>query len=113
MTLVGVITLLNENACAGAITAPGGQQYYFDYVVGENLMMCDDSPVPLFTGHHEQPEGSRLKLPMVGDAVVFVPDAEGASSVRVWGYASHFVYLTERRYGSGFRNTAGRELSRS
>jgi hypothetical protein len=83
----------------GTLRTSDGHLVAFAYKQGQNMMITDDSEVPQFTGHHEQPRGYRLKYPAIGDVILF----EGTSQQPLvrWGYVAQHEALAARRSGKG------------
>lgn len=95
---IGVITTYNSSKESGEITDTDGNVLVFLYKDGQNMKSGEDLITPQLTGHHAQPKGYSLKIPMIGDPVVF----NGTNKVTEWGYTRHFVELAERQYGTLF-----------
>lgn len=84
----------------GQITA-GGKAHGFDYSGGRTIVSSNNMPEPVL-GRHTQPSGFELKVPRVGDSVVFTIIDSGVQ----WGYAEHYVDASLRRAPSEFRSIA-------
>jgi hypothetical protein len=96
----GIVTAYDNDLQSGEITDTVGETFLFYYKDGQNMIYGDGLATPQFSGHHNQPDGSALKLPDVGDAVCFTkPDKD---SIKVWGYARHFIDLAEKRHSTRF-----------
>lgn len=94
----GIVDSYSNASGAGTIRSTSGSVLWFKYEDGQNMMSEPASMVPAFTGRHEQAEGHRLKVPRIGDAVLFSQQRHGL----VWGYVRHFVDLAEHRFGTDF-----------
>jgi hypothetical protein len=90
----GAVTSYDVNSEIGQIIASDGARLRFTYYQGQNLISVPKSSVPLFSGHHEQPEDYFLKVPQSGDVVVF----ERSDRLVRWGYMAHYQDLTSRQY---------------
>jgi hypothetical protein len=97
---IGLVSKYNDIGQRGVIVSPHGDAHSFRYIDGQSMMSGDDLMVPLFTGRHDQRSGFQLKVPRVGDAVIFA--GKPGENYVVWGYLQHFLDLVERKYGSDF-----------
>jgi len=99
----GIVSKYNDIKQRGVIASSDGRTHRFRFTDGQNMMSGDDLVVPRFTGRHDQPPGFRLKVPRVGDAVIFT--AKPRQGYITWGYMQHYLYLVERKHGSEFLAT--------
>jgi hypothetical protein len=96
----GIVTAIEASTATGEIMSCDGAVYPFAYRRGQNVASSATTPVPQLSGYHAQPQGFQLKLPRVGDPILFRESPDGV--VSAWGYARHFIELAERRFGTEF-----------
>ena|SRR5579862_26968 len=99
---VGIISKYVLRSRRGEIRNSAGNVFRFTYEQGQSIALDngDERPSsPALSGTHTQPGNAALKVPRVGDPVVF--HAEG-HSVAAWGYLHQFVFAAEHRYGTEF-----------
>ncbi len=99
--IFGVIQSYDIVAEKGALQTTDGSVLMFTYGQGQNMMLCDRSPVPVFTGRHRQPAGFALRHPVKGDLVLF--ETSGDELVLRWGYVAHYRLLVRRQLASPYR----------
>lgn len=105
---IGVVSRFDEFSQTGEITTPNSSRHQFLFSNGQSMMIDESHLCPRLSGKHLQGRGYHLKLPKVGDAVVF--ELLSGSDLR-WGYADHFNYLLNLHHDNGFRPAASEPQS--
>lgn len=93
---IGIVVLWDGEQRVGLITS-NGETYRFAYAGGRTIIVEGDRTEPEF-GTHDQPAGFALKVPRVGDIVVFI----AVDSDLTWGYAEHYLSAATRKTSSAF-----------
>jgi hypothetical protein len=99
---VGVISKYVFETQQGEIRDSEGNILPFIYEQGQSIAVdgVGGQPTsPTLSGSHSQPGDAALKIPRIGDPVVFKAKDH---SVVAWGYLHQFVFASERRYGTEF-----------
>jgi hypothetical protein len=97
---VGLIVKTSDQG-KHALVSDGHETHQIAYVSGRSIIYGKDLPTPILSENHEQHSPkARLKLPRIGDAVVF--ENSENSSIR-WGYLDSYLSAVHRQWGSEFR----------
>ncbi|MFB9728696.1 hypothetical protein [Haloechinothrix salitolerans] len=98
---LGIVASFNSGTGVGEIVYRGGSRVQFRFSDGRSIVYGTDLAIPTFSNQQAQPMGHSLKIPRVGDPVVF---AKGqGEEAPTWGYARHVVDAVERRFGTEFK----------
>jgi hypothetical protein len=89
---VGLIVGFDPDTEHGSILSSEGEVLRFSFEDGQNFCSVSALSVPQFTGRHDQPGDFKLKMPKLGDPVVFVSGGRNGP-VQAWGYAESFVAI--------------------
>lgn len=104
---IGIVTSYDQSTQVGEITSPTGELFAFEYKNGQHLKTGNDIVTPQFTGRHAQPKGYSLKIPRLGDPVIFIRSNDNKTMIKTWGYGRHFVNAAEYKYGTEFVSHSG------
>ena len=95
---IGIICSWDLNTQRGKVISEDFA-YEITYLNGKNIVSGSRMLEPRL-GHHDQPDGFELKIPQVGDVVVFA----ATRSIAEWAYAEHYLTAATRKFPSEFRS---------
>ncbi len=96
---IGIVLTWESTSNSGSILS-SRTEVSFNYGSGRSVISSSSEHEPELSSTHNQGDGFKLKLPRIGDSVVFFTAPDG--SVQSWGYAEHYVGAAVRKFGSGF-----------